>query len=484
MCTRVSYGSSLAPIVPIVTIVSAVLAIASPSAAWAEPLGAVEPNADEQAGIYELNRARNDPAAYGDSIGVDLSGVTARPPLAVNQNLTGAARFHAAEMEDDAHEYFAHVSAVTGDGPNQMAVQNGYDLFGDGLAKDWGTTNTIESIARGINQMATYPAALAVLIEDAGVAGLGHRVHLLATVEQFAEHREIGAGYVTGKVATATDQVPAQFVGKPEYLYSIMTANVDPADRFITGVVYDDDNANGRYDRGEGLGGVKVNVSGEATNVDVTTMAAGGYSVKVPAGTFTVTVGGAPFAGTSDAHVTVGADNVEVDFASGLGFGEVDFQFRNAPPPPRRAFALQKGKMKQGKTGLWSLNAKGILFPGIAQFDGDPTAVGITIDGVPYLGNDTVDGIKVKTKLDKTTGKIVAMTVTYSNKDKYSLDLVKGKLTLALKNITDESLNFEDGVDMVFRIGSSRASLTAPAVVDGTKATLEPTEGIVEDLGG
>ena len=478
MRTRWSPCRSMAPVV------SVVLALSSASTAWAQPLGAVEPSADEQAGIYELNRARNDPAAYGDSIGVDLSGVAARPPLAVNQNLTGAARYHAAEMEDDAHEYFAHVSAVTGDGPNQMAVQNGYDLFGNGLAFDWGDANTIESIARGINQMEAFPEAVAVLIEDAGVPGLGHRVHLLAMVEQFEEHREIGAGYVAGTVATATDQVPAQLVGKPEYLYSILTANVDPADRFITGVVYQDKNSNGRYDRGEGLEGVKVNVSGGDTNVDVVTMAAGGYSVKVPAGDYVVTAGGAPFGGTSDAQVTVGASNVEVDFASGLGFGEVDFEFRDSPPPPRRYYALQKGKMKQGKTGLWSLSAKGTLFPGFAQFDGDPLSVIIEVDGVEYFHSNGTSEIKVKTKLDKTTGKIVAMTVTYPNKNKFSLDLVKGKLSLALKNVEDGNLDLDDGLDVVITIGPSQASLTAPATVEGTKATLEPTEGVVVDLGG
>ena len=46
--------------------------------------GGIEPSAEEQHGIYTINRARSDPAAYGDEIGLDLSDVAARPPLAVS----------------------------------------------------------------------------------------------------------------------------------------------------------------------------------------------------------------------------------------------------------------------------------------------------------------------------------------------------------------------------------------------------------------
>jgi hypothetical protein len=280
------------------------------------PLGAVEPDGQEQAGIYALNRARNDPAAYGTEIGTDLSAVAAQQPLAVNENLTGSARFHATEML--VHAYFNHVSPVTGKGPNQMAVDNGYDLFGQGLGTAWTDVNTIESIAFGQNRIPTAPEAVALLVIDAGVPGLGHRTHLMATVPQFQAHREIGCGHATGGSTR---------------LYSIHTAYRDQNQAWLTGVVFDDLNHNLRYDAGEGMGGVTVDAGGGMTAV---TMAQGGFAIPVPASTRTVNCSGGNFAGVARAAVTVGTANVEVDFQSGLELGEVAFGFRNGgiPLPP------------------------------------------------------------------------------------------------------------------------------------------------------
>jgi len=107
--------------------------------------GGIQPSADEQHGIYTINRARSDPEAYGDEIGLDLTGVKAQPPLAVSKRLTASARSKTDEML--ANDYFAHTSEVTGLGPNQYIVDAGYDLFANGLGKDWGTANSTESLA-------------------------------------------------------------------------------------------------------------------------------------------------------------------------------------------------------------------------------------------------------------------------------------------------------------------------------------------------
>lgn len=268
-------------------------------------LGSVEPSAEEQFGIWTLNKARHDPPAYGVKIGVDLSTVAAQPPLAVSKLLTGSSRFHAKEMLDN--NYFAHTSAVTGEGPNQMAVNNGYDLFGSGLGMAWGTANNIESIAKGINLIPTFEDALALLIEDEGVQGLGHRVHLLAMAQFYAAHREIGCGRAASGLT---------------YVYAIHTGNVSESDRFLTGVVYVDTSGDGRFSKGEGIGGVTVDAGGGYTT---TSMASGGWSIKVPAGAYSVTCSGGPFTGTATADVTVGAANREIDFKSGGVKGEVDF---------------------------------------------------------------------------------------------------------------------------------------------------------------
>jgi hypothetical protein len=57
-------------------------------------------SAQEQLFIYLLNRARANPVAYQQEAGlsVDLSGVAARPPLAVNDDLSDSAQYHSDDM--------------------------------------------------------------------------------------------------------------------------------------------------------------------------------------------------------------------------------------------------------------------------------------------------------------------------------------------------------------------------------------------------
>jgi hypothetical protein len=222
------------------------------------------------------------------------------------------------------NDYFSHTSEVTGDGPNQMALQHGYDLDGGGLARDVGVANNIESIAFGERAIATFQEALALLIEDKGVPGLGHRVHLLATAGHFAGHREVGCG------RAASGQ---------RYYYAIHSARVSGDDRFVTGVVYDDANGNGRYDLGEGMGGVTVQAGGFS---DVS-MTHGGYSIPVPEGPYTVTAAGGAFRGQATAGITVSSDNVQVDFRSGIGGAQVDFADLDAPPFPGPVVGIETG---------------------------------------------------------------------------------------------------------------------------------------------
>lgn len=89
----------------------------------------------------------------------------------------------------------------------------------------------------------------------------------------------------------------------------------------LLGVVFDDANDNGRYEAGEGMGGVTIDISGTGGTFSTTTWSAGGYQVKVPAGTYTVTAsGGAMAQPVVVENVVVASANVKVDFT--------------APPPP------------------------------------------------------------------------------------------------------------------------------------------------------
>jgi hypothetical protein len=261
-------------------------------------------SAEEQLLIYDLNRGRNDPVRFGQEhprVTVDLSDVTPRPPLAVNAALVASSGFKAAEMA--ANNYFAHQSEVTGQWPNAAARACGYALP-DFYPSD---TNNIESLAAGFP--ATIVNLLENLIEDDGVVPPGHRIHLFATSDFFASHREIGAGFAT--------DLSSDF---HNYL-SIHTAVSDETDVFLTGVVFNDANGNERYDLNEGLGGVTVSDGTRNT----TTNSAGGWSIRTAPGARTVTASGGPFSGTATAQVTAADQNIEIDFLSGLTTASINF---------------------------------------------------------------------------------------------------------------------------------------------------------------
>ncbi|HBO44988.1 MAG TPA: hypothetical protein DD670_13875 [Planctomycetaceae bacterium] len=257
---------------------------------------------EEQFFVYLLNRVRHDPVTYQieQGVPVDLSYVTPRPPLAVNDSLFASAGFHADEMA--TYNYFAHRSPVTGHWPNKMARDKGY-----ALPASWSSdANYIESLAAG------RPGAVATLydlIVDEGYSSPLHRNHLLGIGDFSAADREIGVGHACNAASKYKDY------------WAIHATRCDPAGQFLTGVVYQDKNGNHQYNLSEGLGGVTVSANGLTT----TTNSEGGWSIRVTNGTYRVSASGGTFSGTGTVPVNVSGDNVEVDFLSGLDTGYVDF---------------------------------------------------------------------------------------------------------------------------------------------------------------
>jgi hypothetical protein len=245
------------------------------------------PSPADQLFLEELNDARANPAAYGQSIGVDLSYIAPSPPLAWDGRLVQAATLDAQDM--NARNFFAHVNP-DGLGPGDRIANAGYP------AMAWG-----ESIAAG----GTIPQpadALALLIIDQGVPDLGHRNHLLANGSPDNLQRQVGIGIVQGGS------------GAYQNYYVIDTGAVQNSPAFLTGVVYNDANGNGRYDPGEGLGGVTVSVPGVGS---VTTFDTGGYSIALPPGSYVVTASGGGLAAPVVRQVSVGTDNVHLNFTPG-----------------------------------------------------------------------------------------------------------------------------------------------------------------------
>jgi hypothetical protein len=245
-------------------------------------LAGFQPTAVEQLFLELLNDARANPAAYGATIGLDLSGVSPAQPLAFNPLLIQAARLHAQDMS--ARSYFGHTTPE-GLNPGQRLSATGFAWAG------WG-----ESIAAG------YPSpssALSALIIDAGIPSLGHRRHLLAIDSYFQTHRQVGIGIVLNGT------------GPYRHYYTIDSASTSDSRSFLTGVVFSDGNGNGRYDLGEGLGGVTITVAGVGA---VATFDSGGYSLPVNPGTYTVTASGGGLAAPVTRTVTVGSANYRLNF--------------------------------------------------------------------------------------------------------------------------------------------------------------------------
>jgi hypothetical protein len=276
-----------------------------PEGVTAYSIGA--PTDEEQQYLEYLNRARANPPAEGvilatttdpdilaaySYFGVDLvlmqtqfNAIATSPPLAMNAQLTAAARSHSVDMF--TNQFQSH-TGTDGSNPGTRISAQGYNwqtygeniyayaenvFFGHaGFEVDWGV---------GTGGMQVPP---------------GHRNNI-----HNAAFREVGVGVVNGVNGSVGPQLVTQDLGT--------RLSATP---FITGVVYYDINGNGFYDIGEGLGGVTVQVPGSAYYA--TTATSGGYAVPVTTNGQYDVIFSAPGMPTNQVIATVaGLANVKVD---------------------------------------------------------------------------------------------------------------------------------------------------------------------------
>lgn len=241
------------------------------------PYSIGQPTDEEQLYLELLNRMRANPtsegqrlatttdasilAAYGQ-FGVDLSLLQSEfatnppvPPLAMNADLTAAARWHSGDMFTNQYQGHYQTNGTTVLDPGARISANGY------TASTWG-----ENVFAYADSVPYGHAGFAV-DWGGGTGGMqtppGHRDNMLT-----AAFREVGVGVVDGKNGTVGPQIVTQDFG---------TQFGSPT--FITGVVYYDFNQNGSYDLGEGIGGVTVNTPGSAYYA--VTANSGGYALPV-----------------------------------------------------------------------------------------------------------------------------------------------------------------------------------------------------------
>ncbi|MBV9121730.1 MAG: hypothetical protein JO112_00030, partial [Planctomycetes bacterium] len=360
-------------------------------------LSGFQPTAVEQLFLEQLNDARANPAAYGASIGLDLSNVAPSQPLAFNPLLIQSARQHSQDMNDRG--YFDH-NTPDGVNPGQRITNAGFTWM------SWG-----ESIAAG-SAFPDSASALKALIIDAGVPDLGHRNQLLDLQPIFNNQTEVGIGVVQNGSGPLTNY------------YTIDSAAPTDSRPFITGVVFNDANGNGKYDLGEGLGNVTVTVAGVGST---TTWDSGGYSFQVSPGTYSVTASGGGLAAPITESVTVGATNSRLNFigsSSSLGSGGGHTASNLAPGTPGIAsvslgsqsavFAIgpDGGLYRHDPSGWTKLSTTQQFMQISAGTDGQGTAdaYGVTSDGALYK-YDVTHGLYMA----DSPGQIQAVNATEDN---------------------------------------------------------------------
>ena len=291
-------------------IISLILtAIAFPLIVFAPTVKAVtalydsgDPTPEEQLVLEYINRARADPLAEGQRLGIDIHEglqnpnlVGPRPPLAMNKILLSIAHAHSVDMYN--LNYFAH-NDLNGTNPFDRMTHAGYNFW-----------QASENIAVGTDMSAV--ALEDLLMVDAGTPGRSHRANILditpypACSNPPCIDSEAGLGYYEG--------------GRPNsYGGGFITEDfaVTPSSGpFLLGVVYDDRNSNSFYDIGEGIAGVTITPSSGLYH-DISSTS-GGYAFPIgTSGTITVTASGPGF-GPTTKTVTLTGTNIKLDFVIG-----------------------------------------------------------------------------------------------------------------------------------------------------------------------
>jgi len=286
-------------------------------------LSAVAPSAMDQYMLQLINSERANPAAYAAAVGIDLNEglpagtISAAPkaPLAFNPFLVSSATNHSQWIFNT--QDFTHFETTdgqptsspatgtpgfTGVTPTDRQAAAGYTF-----TPPWSSGENIgyQGTSGSYNEQAYILQIEQALFIDSSMPGRGHRTNLMST-----GYSEIGIGELTGAMN-----------GYNSVMITQDFAQSNPS-IFLTGVVYTDTNANQFYDPGEGLGNIIITAKdASGTAYTATTWGSGGYSLAVPAGTYTVTAADPAQGFTSivKTNVVVTTSNVEVDFIPGTG---------------------------------------------------------------------------------------------------------------------------------------------------------------------
>jgi hypothetical protein len=292
--------------------------------------------ANEQLFLELVNRARLDPLGEAARQGIDLNAGLPNPAedwreidpvpvqaLAPNAQIQLAAAAHGQWMLDT--DTFSHTGAGDSTPGDRMAAAN----YAPEGTFGWGENLAMFNTSGGLDAEAVIGEGIAGFKShfDGLYASPGHRVNMFN-----ADFRETGVAQSLGEFTTAGSDGVIR-----DWETSILTHKfgLSGSSVFLTGVVYDDLDADGLYSVGEGTGAASVSASGAVT----TTWAAGGYSLALDSDpAVTVTLGDG--AGAISLMVDMSGDNVKLDLLDGdriltsgnivLGEGATDVQMLGA----------------------------------------------------------------------------------------------------------------------------------------------------------
>jgi hypothetical protein len=251
------------------------------------------PTVYEQLMLEMVNRARANPAAEADRLGIDLNqglppgtiSSAPKPPLAFHPLLIDSARAHSVWMLDT--DTFSH-HGIDGSDPGDRMSDAGYSFTGSWA---WG-----ENIAWSGSTGAIDPTEETIDRHDGLFLSPGHRKNICSDSFQ-----EIGIGIDTGI-----------FTDDRDYHALMVTQNFAKSSAtpgpLLLGVVFEDLDGDAFYDPGEGIPGITVTTS--STDWFAVTSESGGYAL--------------PYGGRSGAFFVVfsgGQLNTPVEFemnASGV----------------------------------------------------------------------------------------------------------------------------------------------------------------------
>lgn len=264
-----------------------------------------QPTAYEQYFLELVNWARANPAVQAARFGIDLNeslapgtiDATPKQPLAFDPFLIAAARGHSQWMLDT--NVFSH-TGIGGSSPGDRMTAAGY-LFEPPFS--WG-----ENIGWNGNVSTVDLMASVVMSHEGLFKSAGHRVNLLN-----GHFEDAGIGVIAGSFL---------FNGF-DYDIGMATQKFAQTARgpALTGVAFVDGNRDRFYDIGEGIGGASVVAIGSAGRFETATWDAGGFTLRLPSGTYDVTVSALGRQITNT--VSVGLENVKLDL-----------EFSVAAPPP------------------------------------------------------------------------------------------------------------------------------------------------------